>query len=166
MVVTKLPRNRKGTLSQGPPLSWPNDIAIGRHRPHLGLLRQATQNHQQHRMSNLSASSKHNIAEPTQDTSLYSQAPRAPSFSRYKAHKRTHHSTQEQQEPRVSGKTPKQDKKPGPQASQPRKRSTVPGNSRSEAKKDAKSQKDSHIGEHYLHSPLTAKATSDSQPAQ
>lgn len=46
MAVTKLPRTRKGTPSQGPPLSWPNDTTIGPRRPRLGLLRHATHNRQ------------------------------------------------------------------------------------------------------------------------
>ena len=146
MAVTK-PRTRKGTISQRPPLSWPNDIAIGRRRPHLGLLRQATYNSHQHRMSNLSASSKRNISKSTQHATLHSQAPRASSFSSYQAHKRTHRSTQKSQGPRVSGKPPKRNKKPGPHATQPWKKSKVPSNSSTDAEKAAKSQKASPIGE-------------------
>ena len=169
MAVTK-PRTRKGTISQHPPLSWPNDIAIGRRRPHLGLLRQATYNSQQHRMSNLSASSKRNISKSTQRASPHSQAPRASKFFRYKAHKRTHRSTQESQGPRVSGKPPTKTKKPGPHATQPWKKSKVPSNSPTGAKKDANSQNDSPIGEPSSLSPFSPhieNQTSDSlTPAQ
>lgn len=108
MVVTKLPRTPTGMISQGPPLSWPNDTAIGPHRPRLGLLKKATQNRQQHRISNLSASSRRNFSKPTHHAPLHSQVLSASRYSRYKAHKRTDHSTQQSKAaPRVSGKPPK-----------------------------------------------------------
>ncbi|CAF9911262.1 hypothetical protein IMSHALPRED_009980 [Imshaugia aleurites] len=112
MAVTKLPRTRKGILSRGPPLSWPNDTTLGPRRPRLGLLRQATHNSQQHRISNLSASPRHNVPRPTHPSSLRSQPPRASGSSRYKAHKRTHGSKQHSKTPTVSGNPPKQNENP------------------------------------------------------
>ena len=155
MAVTKLPRTRKGTLSQGPPLSWPNDTAIGRRRPNLGLLRQATHNRQQRRLSNSPASSKENISKPIQHPAVRSQARRASGYSRYKAHKRTHRLTQQPTVPRVFGKPPKQNKGPAPHPTQLRKRSKLSSSLLIDGKDDAKSQKDGHIGKSSLSLSLT-----------
>ena len=151
MAVTKLPRTHDGTLLQSPPLSWPNNTAVGPRRPCLGLFRQATRNRQQHRMSNLSASSRHNQPKPTLHSPLPSQAPRASGYSRHKAFKRTDHSTQQSKAPKIWSKPPKQNEKlgvqdPSPHATQLSKTSEVPSNSLTTKKADAKSQKDKHMG--------------------
>lgn len=163
MAVTKLPRTRKGTISQAPPLSWPNDTAIGRRRPSLGLLRQATHNRQQRHLSTLPASLKQIVPRPAQHSAVRSQASRASSHPRYKVHKRTHHSTQQSTAPRFSGKPPKQNKGPAPHSTQLRKHSS---NSLIDEKEDAKSQKDSHISTSSLPSPLTPKTLQIDIPAQ
>ncbi|KAL9072611.1 MAG: hypothetical protein Q9161_003469 [Pseudevernia consocians] len=162
MAVTKLPRTRKGMLSQGPPLSWPNDTVIGPRRSRLGLLRQATLNRQQHRISNLSARSSDNGPKLTRHPSLRSKAPQVSGYSRYKAHKRNHSSTQQSKAPKVSGKPPKQNgklgaTKPPPHATQLPQASQVSSNSLIEKKEDAKSQKDNHIGNLSPPPPLTSK---------
>lgn len=162
MTVTKLPRTRnKGMLSQcPPPLSWPNDTAIGPRRPRLELLRQATRNRQQHRMSDLSASARRNIPNPAvQHPPLHSQAPRASGFSRHKAHKRTHHSTQRSNASNLSRKPSEQNEKlvvqnPSPDATRRPKASKVSSNSLTGKKGDAKSLKDDHMGKPSLLFPL------------
>lgn len=159
MAVTKLPRTRKGMLSQAPPLSWPNDTTIGPRRPHLGLLRRATHNRQQHRISNLTASSRYNMPKPTHHSPSRSRAPRASGQSRYKAHKRTHHSAQQSKAPRVSGKSPKQTEKlatpkPLPHARKQPKASQVPSSSLMDKKADTTSQKDNQKGKLIPPSPF------------
>ena len=148
MAVIKLPRARKGVLSQAPPLSWPNDTAIGRRRPRLGLLRQATHNSRQHRVSSLSASSKHKVPMLAYDERLRSPAPRASGRSKYNAHTRTQGSSKQFTMPDVSGKRPKKNAKliipePSP-PTQPSKASQTPTNSLTYKKKGAKSQKHNH----------------------
>lgn len=162
MAVTKIPRTRTAMMSQRPPLSWPNDLAIGPRRPRLGLLRKATQNRQQHRISNLSASSRRNAPKPTHHPLLHSQLPSASGYSRYKAHKLTHHSTQQSKVPRASGKPPKQieklgAQKPPPHATQRFEASQVSSNSLTNKKEGAKSQKDDHTGKSSLPYSLTSK---------
>ncbi|KAF6219608.1 hypothetical protein HO133_004077 [Letharia lupina] len=171
MAVTKLLRTRKGILSHGPPLSWPNDTTIGPRRPRLGLLRQATHNHRQHRISDLSASSRHKAPKLIHHPHLRSRAPQASSYSRYKAHKRTHHSTQQSKAPKVSGKPPKQIEKlvvqkPPPHATQLPKASQVSSSSLINKKKDAMSQKNNHTGKPSHPPPLTSEPPRpDTHPA-
>ena len=165
MAVTKLPRRRKGTLPQRPPLSWPNDTVIGRRRPHLGLLRQATHNSQQRRLSELSASSKRNVSKPIRLPALHSQAPQASDYSRYKAHQQAHLSTQQPNTPRTLGKPPKQNKKPAPQATQLRKKSRLSSSLLTDEKEDAKSRQHSHIGNH-LSLPPSHRSRLEMTPVQ
>lgn len=164
MAVTKLPRTRKGTISQGPPLSWPNDTAIGRRRPNLGLLRQATHNRQQRRLSTLPATSKQNVPRPVQHSAVRSQASKASGYPRYKTHKRIHHPAQQPTASRFSGKAPKQNKGLAPHSTQLRKHSKLSRNSLIDEKEDAKSQKDSHISTSSPPSPLTSNTLQTNNP--
>ena len=162
MAVTKLPRIGKG---KGPPLSWPNDTAIGRRRLDHGLLREATHNRQQHRMSTLSISSKHNESNPTQYPSLPFKAPRASSYSGYKTYNHTHHSIQQSKAPRVSCKAPKKNKRPAPHPTQLQEKSNLSSNSLIDEKEDAESQKNSHTSKSSLPCSLTSKTPqTDSRP--
>ena len=147
MAVIKRPYPRKGTLSRRPPLSWPNDTVIGRRRSHLGLLRQATLNSQQRRMSELSASSKNDVSKPIQQPALQPQAPRFSGNSKYKAHKRTLHSTPHPNTPKYLGKLKKRLASHGPQH---RKKSKLSTNSPTAENEDAKSQKNIHISKSFL----------------
>ena len=158
MAVTKRPHGRKGTLSRRPPLSWPNDTAIGRRRHHLGLLRQATYNSQQRRMSELSACSKNNVLKPIHQPALQSQAPRVSGYSKYKVHKRTHHPTQHPNTPRYLGKRIKRLAPHGPQH---RKKSNLSTSSLIAENEDAKSQKNIHISKPFLTSSLGIADTSN-----
>ena len=147
MAVTKRPYPRKWPLSRRPPLSWPNDTAIGRRRPHLGLLRQATLNSRQRRMSELSASLRNDVPKPIQQPALQPQASRYSGYSKHKAHKRTLHSTQHPNTPKYLGKHNKRLASHGPQHW---KKSKLSINSPTAENEDAKSQKNIHISKSFL----------------
>ncbi len=143
MAVTKLPHTRKGMPLQKPPLSWPNDTAIGRRHPRLGLLKQATRTRQRQRMSSLSSSQKHHVSMPTRHASLRFPVPHASSHPRYKAHRRSHHSTQQFKGSR--SKLAKDNEKPSNPAHLPN-NSQVSNTSLTKIKKNAKSHKNNHKG--------------------
>ena len=145
MAVTKLPRMHQGMLRPHPPVSWPNDTAIGRRRPRHGLLKQAIRNRQQVRIANLSAGSNRSILKPTHNSSLRSQAPRFSDQSRHRFRQSTHHSTHQSKGSESFENSARENKKPPLRATQLPDPPKVSSNSLTE-KKHAKFQMDKHIG--------------------
>ena len=172
MAVTKLSSTRNGMARRTPQLSWPNDTALGRRRrPRLDLLRQATHNRRQHRLSSVASGSQHNVSKPTtQHSSGSSEAIRDLGYSGFKAHVKAHRLTQQSATQRDSGQTSRPIKKPPPHPTKLSKSSPISNSSLTRKKKDGKPQKRSQnksrkpSHHHSLHLSLTTSSSSFPPP--